>query len=273
MVDRRQFEVERTRAPLGAAHRSRFERDGFLVIEDFVDDAHVAEVADLLEPLISATIDCGDQRMDLGDFREDESEATGTLMIMQPQDFAPVLLDTLYLRSALSAAQALLGEDMALDMSMVMEKPPGSASETPWHQDEAYWLPDIPDRRSLSVWLAIDDATIDNGCMWFVPGSHAEPTRKHQWAGTVGQALRAEVSPHETVSVPLRSGSCTLHHGNMLHHARGNLAAKRRRAYITNFRPAAMIAWERERGYDHRSENARNQGEPVARASLRSEQR
>lgn len=248
--------LEPARPPVSVSHRPQFEHDGVLVVEDFVDDDEVNSISDLLEPLVDGEVDCGDQQMDLGDFRD--TAGTGTLMIMQPQDFAPLLLETEFMQKALAAARALLGQDMALDMSMVMEKPAGSASETPWHQDEAYWLPDIPDRRSLSVWLAIDDASVDNGCMWFVPGCHRQPTRDHEWAGAQGQGLRAAVSPGEAVPVPLRRGSCTLHHGNMLHYARGNRTTQRRRAYIANFRSSEMIAWERERGYDHRHENVRD---------------
>lgn len=57
-----------------------------------------------------------------------------------------------------------------------MDKLPETATPTPWYQDEAYWLPEIPDRRSNSVWLALDDVTLESGCMWFVPGSHRQPT-------------------------------------------------------------------------------------------------
>ncbi len=64
----------------------------------------------------------------------------------------------------------------------------------------------------------------------------------------------------------LRAASCTIHHGNMLHMADGNVTPdRRRRTLILNYHSADMIAWERARGYDHRSENARNDGAPQAR--------
>ena len=72
----------------------------------------------------------------------------------------------------------------------------GSLAETPWHQDESYW-PDLPDKRALSFWsdpransdhscstlmcrFPMEDATVDNGCMWFVPGSHHRGLLPHQ---------------------------------------------------------------------------------------------
>ena len=50
----------------------------------------------------------------------------------------------------------------------------GSQFATPWHQDESYW-PDLPDKRALSFWFPMQDVNVENGCMWFVPGSHKEP--------------------------------------------------------------------------------------------------
>lgn len=258
--------VAYSRPPVGPEHRERFEREGFLVVEDFVDAEEIERLIGLLEPLLDGTVDCGHQRMDFGDFGPQRPDVERITQIMQPHDFAPALLDSAFYRRSLEAARVLLGPDMELDMAMTMDKLAFTATETPWHQDEAYWLPGIPDRRSLSVWLALDEARVENGCMWFVPGSHAAPTRAHGWAGPRGQTLVAPVADGEGVPVPLRPGSCTFHHGNMLHSAGGNETDRRRRACITNFRSAEMIRWERERGYDHRSENARNDGEPETRA-------
>ena len=53
------------------------------------------------------------------------------------------------------------------------------------------------------------------------------------------------------MAVPLAAGGATFHAGRTLHYTRGNSTANPRRAYITNFRPAAMVAWEREHGFDH----------------------
>jgi len=259
-------ELERTTGPVGERHAAMFARDGVLVVETLVDCEETARIRDLVEPLLSGAIDTGRQRMDFGDFDDETPEVERITQIMQIHDFVPQVLDGPYAERALAAAKTLLGADMTLDMTMLMDKLPHTATPTPWHQDEAYWLPDMPDRRALSVWLALEEVTVENGCMAFVPGSHAVPTRKHDWVGARGQALVAEVDEGEGVAVPLAEGSATFHHGNMLHSAGGNITDGRRRALVLNYRSEAMIAWERERGYDHRSENARNEGEPVTRA-------
>ena len=67
---------------------------------------------------------------------------------------------------------------------------------TPWHQDESYWL-NMPDKRAVSFWVALQDVNVDNGCMWFVPGSHKLPLREH-WKAKEGhhinQCVCSEVS-------------------------------------------------------------------------------
>ena len=240
---------------------ARYRRDGYLRVDGIVDHDEVGRLIGLLEPLYSGELDAGEQRLDLGDFGATKAQGERIVQVMLPSDFVPGLHDSPYFVRTLAAARQLLGDDVALDMEMLMDKPPQSATETPWHQDAAYWLPEMPDRRALSVWLALDPASVDNGCMWYVPGSNREPTRPHRWAGPRSETLVADVAPDEGVSVPLEPGDCVFHDGNTLHFTNGNTTDLRRRALIVNYRPKAMITWERERGFDHRSANERDEGD------------
>ena len=149
----------------------------------------------------------------------------------------------------LKIAQFLLGNDIILDFDMLINKAPKTNKETPWHQDAAYWI-DMPDERALSIWFAIDKATLDNGCMWYTPGSHLLPLRNHSQP-IKGGALQCIGSENESVSVPLEPGSCVIHHGKTLHYSRGNTTKKNRRAFILNYRPKGMVELERKKGYDH----------------------
>jgi phytanoyl-CoA hydroxylase len=236
---------------------ARYRRDGFLRVDAIVKPDEVDRLIGLLEPLFSGQVDVGDQRIDLGDFGVAKTAGERIIQVMLPSDFVPELHDSPYFERTLAATRQLLGDDMARDMEMLMDKPPHSDTETPWHQDAAYWLPEMPDRRALSVWLALDRATVDNGCMWYVPGSHNETTRKHRWAGPRSSTLATDVAPGEGVAIPLEPGDCVFHDGNMLHFTRGNTTDLRRRALIVNYRPSSMIDWERERGFDHRTESDR----------------
>jgi phytanoyl-CoA hydroxylase len=146
-------------------------------------------------------------------------------------------------------------------------KAPYTATETPWHQDAGYW-PFLPDTRAVSIWCAIDPATVNSGCMWFAPacplarhaplteGGHVLTAVVPQTGvpapelspGTVLPRLRAEdaAGPAFTnaggTPVPLEPGGATLHGGTTPHYTCGNGTAFRRRAYIMNFRPAGVPA-------------------------------
>lgn len=232
-----------------------FHADGFLAVHGLAEGPELERLRSIVDRLLSGAIDSGRQRNDLGGFRARvHDEVENVIQIMLPSDFAPELLTSDYFRRASAVARGLLGDDMERDFDMIIAKAPRSLTEVPWHQDAAYWHPDIPDRRAVSCWLALDDATIDNGCMWFVPGSHLKPVRPHAYAGAHGYALIADVAAGEGRAVPLPAGSATFHQGGTLHYSGGNRTEGMRRALIASFRPASMIQWEREHGFDHRVE-------------------
>ncbi len=235
-----------------------FDREGFVAVEGLIPPEEVSRLLSAYDRLLDGSIDCGQLRSDLGsDAPRRDARVENITQVMWPSELRPELLESLYYRRALSVARALLGDDMALDFDMLIDKAPGTATPTPWHQDMAYWI-DLPDRRAASAWLALDEATVDNGCMWFVPRSHRAPLRKHRPVSPAGSALVCEATEAEAVAVPLRPGSCSFHHGGTVHYSRGNSTASHRRALIVNFRPAAMIALERARGFDHgKTENRR----------------
>jgi ectoine hydroxylase-related dioxygenase (phytanoyl-CoA dioxygenase family) len=137
-----------------------------------------------------------------------------------------------------------------MDFDMLINKAPFTDTPTPWHQDAAYWI-DMPDKRAASCWLALDEATVENGCMWYIPASHLKPIRPHRFAGKQGGALTCDASETEGAAVELLAGSCVFHHGMTLHYSRGNTTKSQRRAFIVNFRPDAMIELERQKGFDH----------------------
>jgi hypothetical protein len=229
----------------------RFDRDGFVAVEGLLRPDEIEWYRAAYERLLSGSIDVGRRRSDLGAGAEPARAAVENItQILWPSDSLPQLLSSPAYERALAGARELLGDDAAFDFDMLIDKAPGTATPTPWHQDCAYWV-DLPDRRAASCWIALDEATVDNGCMWFVPGSHRLPMRPHHPAGKGGGALECDGDEAEGVPVPLSAGSCTFHHGATMHYSRGNSTRDRRRALIVNFRPKAMVELERARGFDH----------------------
>ena len=146
---------------------------------------------------------------------------------------------------------------MELDYDQLLAKQPYKDDAVfAWHQDMAYW-PDTPDTRTATVWLAIDDSTVENGCMRFVPATNARgraaPARAGvRRSGDVPRPRhRAARRATRSSPVPIRRGDCTVHNERVMHGSGGNRTAGFRRAYIVACRSTETVATERELGFTH----------------------
>ncbi len=145
-------------------------------------------------------------------------------------------------RRAASVADQLCGPGMELDYDQLLAKQPHKTDAVfAWHQDMAYW-PETPDTRTATVWLAIDDSTLDNGCMRFVPSTVDEASlRPH--VPQFGRPRYVSCTRHRTAAPttrscrsPIRRGDVTVHNERVLHGSGGNTTDGFRRAYVLAFR-------------------------------------
>lgn len=223
-----------------------FKEKGYLKIEDLIKKGELEYYLNIYNDFINNKI--GDSRF-RSDLSGDNGSSEKITQIMVPSRSYPMLLDSYLYKRCFEIAKKLEGQDMELDFDMLINKPPNSYRETPWHQDAAYWI-DMPDKRALSIWVALEPSTLENGCMWFVPGSNKHELRKHTFA-VEGGPLQCECDEKEGIPIPLNPGSCTVHDGRTLHYSRGNSTDSSRKAIILNFRPKEMIELERSKGFDH----------------------
>eukprot|EP00939_MAST-03C_sp_MAST-3C-sp1_P005151 g5151.t1 len=233
---------------------SQFERSGFAVVrgvcgEDTLgvyramhDDMHVGKIAT-------------PGRHDLGSHKERSvSKKENVTQIMWPTDLVESSREGPIHRIAYELSQRLIGKDASFDFDMLIYKEPKTETETPWHQDEAYWPSGIEDKRAITMWTALDDTIADNGAMWYVAGSHRGELRDHRPAGANSHILMCDGVDESTpgaTCVELRAGDAVLWTGRTLHYSRGNSTEKSRRTFIVNFRPHQMVRWERQNGFDH----------------------
>lgn len=112
------------------------------------------------------------------------------------------------------------------------------ANATAFHLDNPYWSYDS--RHAISIWIALDDVTMQNGALYFLPGTHK--TARFENVG-IGQNMGAifEVYPQwreiEPVCVPMKAGSCSFHNGLLAHGAGPNMTTGWRRAMTCGFMP------------------------------------
>src|SRR5471032_235685 len=121
--------------------------------------------------------------------------------------------------------------------SMYIFKQPGIGGEVRWHQDATYF--DTTPVSVTTFWFALEDATLDNGCMWAEPGGHRGPMRERfirNGDEISMEKLDATPWPNDSVAVPLvcKAGSLVCFHGLLPHYSAPNRSAVSRHAYTLN---------------------------------------
>jgi non-haem Fe2+, alpha-ketoglutarate-dependent halogenase len=142
----------------------------------------------------------------------------------------------------LGAVEDLIGPDILVYTSTWFIKEPESAAIAAWHQDATYF--GLRPYVHVTAWVALTDATAENGCMEFLPGSHHRGQLPHR-AGVVadsvnraGQAITVEVDDTTAVHAPLRAGQFSLHHTLLMHRSKPNRSTKRRVGLAISYIPA-----------------------------------
>lgn len=138
-------------------------------------------------------------------------------------------------------AARLSGRPVRVWHDQALFKEPRTGAKTPWHQDAVYW-PHVEKRDQLSVWIALRDATIANGCMSFLPGTHAlgalPPVNLADPRDLLAQASTPATTP---VTCPLKAGSATFHNGLTFHCAGPNTSDAMREALAIIYMPDETI--------------------------------
>ncbi len=136
----------------------------------------------------------------------------------------------------LAVLARLIGGTPEMFQDQALLKPPLIGREKPWHQDNAYFnLP--PETMVVGVWIALDQATPENGCMYVIPGTHrAGPIvhfKRRDW-----QICDTDVAVDDAWTVPLKAGGCLFFHGLLHHGTPPSRSPQRRRALQFHYKPA-----------------------------------
>jgi ectoine hydroxylase-related dioxygenase (phytanoyl-CoA dioxygenase family) len=146
----------------------------------------------------------------------------------------------------LDYVQDLLGQDLICWGSHFFCKMPGDERRVSWHQDASYWP--LTPSKTVTVWLAIDDADVENGAMTVIPGSHvhgqidfddSDTTEHNVLNQTVNDAREHGDEP---VALTMRAGQISLHTDLLLHGSEPNLSERRRCGLTMRFVPPDVYA-------------------------------
>lgn len=222
-----------------------YRRDGFLAVKDLVPPAEVARLRSDLVRICRGKYACKAIEPQ-PDERSDQEVLERFLCIHHCQKISPVMREAARHPALAQVLTGLIGPDVKCMQSMLFIKPPGFPGQS-WHQDELY----IPTRdRSLTgAWIALDDATVENGCLWVVPGSHASGFLYRQRAQTDSDEFDFSQESYgfdesKAIPVEVRSGTVIFFNGYLLHRSMRNRSSIYRRVLVNHYMNAySLLPW------------------------------
>ncbi len=151
----------------------------------------------------------------------------------------PGFHDVLWNPAFVMAASQLLGNKaVRFWHDQLFYKPALHGGVVAWHQDYSYWTRTIP-MHHLTCWIGLDDATINNGCLYYVPGSHRwglldKPDLAGDMDGLMQYLTDQQKEEFKPVPIELKRGHGTFHHPLLVHGSYENRSERMRRAFVLN---------------------------------------
>jgi phytanoyl-CoA hydroxylase len=142
----------------------------------------------------------------------------------------------------LDIAELFVGPNIALFASHYLSKPPYDGQPVLWHQDGSYWP--LEPMEVVTLWLAIDDSTPENGCMRVIPGTQTMQLQQLRQRTDVANVLGSEMDPtlvdeSKAVDVILKAGDVSVHHPNIIHGSNANRSPRRRAGLTIRYIPTS----------------------------------
>jgi phytanoyl-CoA hydroxylase len=217
-----------------AADVAYYAEHGWIVVEDAVDPADLAELEARCDEIIDKRATMAfDWAWEEGTERD---ERPFKILQSSPSLFWPELGTARFRTWAVEFASALVGERVEFWYDQFLAKPPRHSAVTYWHQDEGYWGRNLDDR-GITCWMPFHDVDATNGCMHFIDGGHRDGVLEHhQPPGIKSDLLRCDPDDSRTVVCPLALGSVTFHHSKTPHMTTANGRDTWRRALTQHLR-------------------------------------
>jgi hypothetical protein len=225
------FHPSTTQNPLvfSAEQIAAFNRDGYLTGIRIFDQTEIAEIRRYFDELLARTIAAG------GD-----SYSISTAHLRYGRVY-----DILTEPRIVSRIKDLLGNDVIGWGSHFFCKMPGDGKRVSWHQDSSYWP--LTPSMAVTAWLAIDDATVENACMRYIPGSHHQghltySLSENDEGNVLNQTVPGAENFGKPVDVQLKAGEISIHSDLLLHGSEANQSHKRRCGLTLRYCPAVVRA-------------------------------
>jgi ectoine hydroxylase-related dioxygenase (phytanoyl-CoA dioxygenase family) len=216
-----------------------FRRDGFLLVKGLSSAEEIASLRAPFDRMFSERR--GWNAGDLFDMVGLDSPEQGLALpqLVWPSRYEPLLRQTKLAANACSIAEQILGPKLENDLEHAISKPPFCGAATPWHQDDAFHRKGSGVPESISIWMPLQDVTVESGCMQYIRGSNLGPLYPHRSPRNDPRIHGLETVSipdlSNCVAVPMRAGDAVIHLSRTLHSAGVNTTDQPRRAYVLGY--------------------------------------
>ncbi len=212
---------------ISQSHLHKFETDGFCVLENVFSIPEMEALSSAIEVYQAKH----EQRLSEvgveGISRADEISFTSHLA-EQDEDIRKFCVRPEFV----AITTTFLGPNTDLYWNQAVFKGPDGKAQFPWHQDDGYTQ--VTPSPYLTLWLALNDATVENGCIWVLPGSQKRGLVDHVYS-PIGKVCHSLDDPDQGVPVPLHAGSIAAFQSLTMHKSGVNHSSGVRKAYIVQY--------------------------------------
>ncbi|MCG3196207.1 MAG: Ectoine dioxygenase [bacterium] len=220
-------------APAGPptpAHLEMYRADGYLRFGRIFDEAELADLRRYIDFLI-----------------ETRPKSKRPEHLDVPHFEHPYLFKFLTHPRVLDIIEGFIGPDIVLWSSHFISKPGGDGLPVSWHTDADYWKGRLDPMEVITLWLAVDRSTRENGCMRVIPGTHLRRIERRYRDLAPGTNVfentldESEFDLGRAVDVELEAGECSFHDAWTIHGSEGNFSPMRRCGYTMRYMPAHVV--------------------------------
>lgn len=234
---------------VSSGNKTFYDSNGFLICENIFSKN---EIEELKSEVVSIFREKGREIIGFvepGKHISDEDLIKKYITLNFPHKVSDVILKYVKDKRIADVLTDVIGPNVKCMQSMFFIKGPGKKGQS-WHQDE-YYIP-TRDCSLTGVWIAIDDATIDNGCLWVIPGSQKEAyirkriaIEREEFQDTDMSDLSPFIEKKDAVPVEIEAGSALFFNGYLLHSSLNNkTSGNYRRALVNHYMSAeSMLSW------------------------------
>ena len=228
-----------------------YRKNGYLVVPNCFSASEIEEIKSETAHLLRGERGPIEGLLNVAPQMTDVEVLRQYLAVHFPHKLSPVIEKSLVHPGIVEVLTNIIGPNVKCMQSMLFVKGPGKPGQS-WHQDE-YYIP-TRDRSLGAAWIALDDATVENGCLWIIPGSHQSGVIMRRILGRDPEFAEPDTldlsgyGEDRAIPVEVKAGSVVFFHGYLLHSSRRNKTRDSFRMALVNHYMSAesLLPWNHD---------------------------